>query len=93
MFLLLATDSLTIPLTILSALASLDLLTNSALNIHLLGTTGREYLAMPIFEEILHHLPTLKSLAITGVGPSSGLIQGNAPYENLGCCLSCQAKA
>jgi splicing suppressor protein 51 len=96
MFLLLATDTLTMPLTIVSALEELRLLNTSILKIHLLGATGREFLAMSSFEEILHLVPGVKSLDITAVGPSS-LLYGPgsdiyAPKQDLPCCNACQSK-
>ncbi|KAF2026312.1 hypothetical protein EK21DRAFT_115990 [Setomelanomma holmii] len=96
MFLLLATDNLTMPLTILSALEDLDLLGATSLQIHLLGATGREFLAMASFEELLHLVPALKSLSITAIGPSSLLI-GEGPKEqstkqDLPCCNTCQSQ-
>ncbi|KAF2833590.1 hypothetical protein CC86DRAFT_338987 [Ophiobolus disseminans] len=96
MFLLLATDTLTMPLTIVSALEELHLLKAPRLRVHLLGATGREFLAMPAFEEILHLVPGIKSLEITAVGPSSLLHghgpEGYAPKQNIPCCDACQSK-
>ena len=96
MFLLLATDTLTMPLTIVAALADLQLLAASTLKVHLLGATGREFLAMSAFEEILHLVPAIKTLEITAIGPSS-LLYGQdsekyAPKQNLPCCDACQSR-
>lgn len=95
MFLLCATDNLTMPLTILSALEDLSW-DKPHLNIHLLGATGREFLALSNFEEILHLVPGLRSLHITAAGPSSWQGAANQatpffPKMNLDCCPSCKA--
>lgn len=96
LFLLLGTDTLTMPLTIAAALEDLNLLTKPTLKIHMLGATGREFLAMSVFEEILHLVPSIKSLDITAVGPSSQLYgqgpEGYAPKYNLPCCEACTSK-
>ncbi|KAF2789043.1 hypothetical protein K505DRAFT_378496 [Melanomma pulvis-pyrius CBS 109.77] len=94
MFLLCATDNLTMPLTILSALEDVSW-DKPHLNIHLLGATGREFLALSNFEEILHLVPGLRSLHITAVGPSSWQGAANQatpffPKMNLDCCPSCK---
>jgi splicing suppressor protein 51 len=96
MFLQLATDTLTMPLSILAALEDLQLLKLSTLKIHLLGATGREFLGLSSFEEILHLNPALKNLDITAVGPSSWLYgqgpDGYAPKEKLPSCAACQSQ-
>lgn len=96
MFLLLATDNLTMPLTILSALEDLRLLEASSLHIHLLGATGREFLAMASFEEILHLNPVLKTFTITAIGPSSLLMdhgnEGRETRQDIPCCQDCQSR-
>lgn len=96
MFLSFATDTLTMPLTIISALEGLQYLNKSTLKLHLLGATGREFLAMSAFEEILHLVPGIKSLEITAVGPSS-LLYGHdsdnyAAKVDLPCCNACKSK-
>jgi splicing suppressor protein 51 len=67
------------------------------LTIHLLGATGREFLAMPCFEEISHLLPSLNNLAFTMVSPSSWMInhgpQDYVPQQDLPGCPSCKTKA
>jgi splicing suppressor protein 51 len=93
LFLTLATDNLTMPLTILSALEDLSLAQKPTISIHLLGATDREFTSMAVFEEILHLVPTLKTLHITAVGPSS-LVDATGPYMDdvsLPCCPACQA--
>jgi splicing suppressor protein 51 len=96
LFLLFGTDTLTMPLTTLTALEDLQLATKPLLKIHLLGATGREFLAMSAFEEILHLNPSIKTLDICAVGPSSLLFgqgpEGYAPKIDLPCCEPCQAK-
>jgi splicing suppressor protein 51 len=86
MFLLLATDTLTMPLTIVSAMEDLQMLDTATLKVHLLGATGREFLAMSCFEEILHLAPSIKHLDITAVGPSS-MLHGHGP-EGYAQCVS-----
>ncbi|KAL5115038.1 hypothetical protein ACEQ8H_007079 [Pleosporales sp. CAS-2024a] len=97
MFLLLATDTLSMPLSIIAALENLALTTSPTLNIHLLGATGREFLAMSAFEEILHLVPSIRTLAITAVGPSSQLTgqnaTGYAAPVALANCSACTAHA
>ncbi|KAH7094309.1 hypothetical protein FB567DRAFT_1145 [Paraphoma chrysanthemicola] len=96
MFLLLATDNLTMPLTILSALEDLKLLATPSLHIHILGATGREFLAMASFEEILHLNPALKTLIMTAIGPSSMLMDGGtngqSAKQDMPCCQGCQIR-
>lgn len=95
LFLLLGTDTLTMPLTIVSALEDMSWSTKEALKIHIVGATGREFLAMSSFEEILHLLPSLKALHITGIGPSAWLdneaSQGYMPSRDSACCPDCQS--
>lgn len=95
LFLLVATDTLTMPLTITSGLEHLQLESTTKLKVHLLGATGREFLAMPSFEEILHLLPGIKTLALTTIGPSglSDYEQEYVPAQNIECCPECTALA
>jgi splicing suppressor protein 51 len=94
MFLLLSTDNLTMPLTIVSAVEDLAWTSKSVINIHLLGASGREFLALNIFEEILHLLPALKTLRMTAVGPSAWLDQGRTSghqvLDQVSCCPACK---
>jgi splicing suppressor protein 51 len=94
MFLLCATDNLTMPLTILSALEDISW-TKPHLKIHIVGATGREMLALGNFEEILHLMPGLKSLQLTAVGPNvwaGGAVGGKSyvPKTELECCQVCK---
>ncbi|KAF1922016.1 hypothetical protein BDU57DRAFT_511119 [Ampelomyces quisqualis] len=95
MFLLFGTDTMTMPLTVIAALEDLQILDLPTIKIHLLGATGREFLAMSCFEEILHVVPSIQCLDIAAVGPSSLLAgqgpSGYAPKYPLPCCPSCQS--
>ena len=93
MFLLCATDTLTMPLTILQALEDLKW-NGTHLSIHILGATGRELVLMANFEEMLHIVPSLRGLHITAVGPqvpgpsqNEGLILSR---QDLDCCPQCK---
>jgi splicing suppressor protein 51 len=96
MFLLLGTDTLTMPLTVAAALEDLQLVATPVLKVHLLGATGREFLGMSAFEELFHLIPSLKILDIAAVGPSSQLFgqgsEGYAPKVDLPCCEACQSQ-
>ncbi|KAF2754040.1 hypothetical protein EJ05DRAFT_480038 [Pseudovirgaria hyperparasitica] len=97
MFLIQASDNLTMPLTIVAALEDLSLTTKTSLSIHLLGATGREFLAINTYEEILHLLPALNSLSITAIGPAAWLnnaaTSGFQPMGALPCCDTCRAQS
>lgn len=95
LFLLVATDVLTMPLTIVSALETLNLISTPSLKIHLVGATGREFLAMPSFEEIMHLLPAVQSLSLTTVGPSwmSGHEDDFVPKQDIECCPDCKSQS
>jgi splicing suppressor protein 51 len=93
MFLLCATETFTMPLTILAALENLSL-TKPELKIHLLGAPGREIRALSDFEETSHLMPDLRSLQITLVGPSvwkHGEDESSpcSPAVSLNCCPVC----
>ncbi|KAJ4293256.1 hypothetical protein N0V90_008538 [Kalmusia sp. IMI 367209] len=93
MFLLCATDNLTMPLTIVSALEDMTW-GESHVSIHIVGATDRELVALGNFEEILHLVPSLRSLHITAVGPGiPGGIENGGPYlprQSLDCCPVCK---
>lgn len=91
MFLLYATDTLTMPLTIVSALEDLNL-DQPHLNIHMLGVTDRELAGLANFEELLHLVPGIQSLHITAVGPAiPGPSEGTVlSKQNLDCCPPCK---
>jgi splicing suppressor protein 51 len=95
MFLLCATDNLTMPLTVVSALEDITW-EKPHLNIHIVGATGRELIALGNFEEVVHLMPGLRSLHITAAGP--GLAGGDLgqqgspflPKTNIDCCPGCR---
>jgi splicing suppressor protein 51 len=72
-FLLVATELLTMPLTILAALGdnSSDIAARKTILIHLIGACGRELANLMLFEEILHLVPSLETLRIVLIGPGS----------------------
>lgn len=87
--LLLSTDSLTIPLTVLAGLeeAVPDLLDSRTVSIHLIGAAGKEFRSLKLFEEILHLLPSMKHLKIALIGPESPA--GFDSDIDLDCCSTC----
>jgi splicing suppressor protein 51 len=97
LFLLCATDNLTMPLTIVAALEDIEL-EKPDLKVHVVGATGRELLAMGNFEEILHLVPSLRSLYITAIGPGLAPDGGSAvhdapqllPKTKVECCPGCK---
>ena len=95
LFMILAVDNLTMPLTIVAAIEDLSWTSKTSLNVHLLGPTQREFLAVNVFEEILHLLPALQTLSITAVGPSSflnnGATRGYQTMDNVPCCPTCES--
>lgn len=86
MFLLCAMDTLTMPLTIISALEDISF-DKPHLNVYLLGASHPGFLALSIFEEILHLVPQLKSLHITADGRNSWKEQ--LKPINFQCCPIC----
>ncbi|KAJ7190580.1 hypothetical protein GGX14DRAFT_507204 [Mycena pura] len=68
-----ASNALTMPMTILYALEKLhddDAWTKkSTLTIHILGATAEEITSAMVFEEILHRLPDVKTLKLLFCGP------------------------
>lgn len=91
----LATESMTIPLTILEALEDTldDLLTRTSLSIHLIGASTRELGDIVLFEELLHLLPALKHIEVVLAGPEvpgesgDGLV--GSELVELECCEAC----
>ncbi|KAJ7929024.1 hypothetical protein B0H13DRAFT_1596902 [Mycena leptocephala] len=85
---LLATESTSIPLTLLGALEETipDLPTRPKLCIHIVGAAGRELQSTGMMEKLLHYLPRLKNLKIVYVGPE--VFEGADPL-NLAC-TDCQ---
>ena len=72
MYHLLATDTLTMPLSIVAALedSDRDILTKQTLSVHVVGAETKELLNLMMFEEMLHLLPSLRHLKITLIGPT-----------------------
>ncbi|KAF2868462.1 hypothetical protein BDV95DRAFT_579897 [Massariosphaeria phaeospora] len=94
MFLLCATDNLTMPLTIISALEDISW-DKPQLNVHIVGGTEREIVALGNFEEMLHLIPSLRGLHTTVIGPEiPGGFEGKGHYlprQNVDCCPTCKA--
>lgn len=93
---LLATDSLTMPLTIVAALedCSCSLDTADCLTLHIVGAAGKEFRSLHLFEEVLHLLPTLQRLDVVLVGPespgaSAGQTGDLGQEIELDCCNGC----
>ncbi|KAK5115612.1 hypothetical protein LTR85_009783 [Meristemomyces frigidus] len=96
--LLLATDSLTLPLTIVNALQNSlpDLPIMETITLHIVGAAGKEFRSLKLFEEILHLLPTVMHLKVVLAGPESpGSSAGQTgDFEQdieLDCCSTCTA--
>jgi len=95
LFLLIATEILTMPLTILAALedSSNDLPTWKTISIHLVGAHGKEFQNLMIFEEILHLVPSLQTLKIILVGPNSAsAAEGTKNEIALESCPACTSR-
>lgn len=95
MFFLVATYTMTMPLTIIAALeASIpDLSTRKRLELHLVGATGREAQQLVLFEEFLHLLPKLETLKVVLVGPNSTPGDGDLAKEiQMECCPACTSR-
>jgi splicing suppressor protein 51 len=80
-------ESLSIPITILSALETVisDLPSRRSLAIHVVGAAGREQKRRGAMEELLHLLPKLKDLQITFVGPEVILQMADDEGVNRAC--------
>jgi len=75
-----------IPLTVIAALESADLVDRTALRVHFVGAATRELHSQGMMEELLHYLPRLKKLHITYIGPEVGYVRPNIrPDSNLAC--------
>jgi splicing suppressor protein 51 len=95
-YLLSGTEELAMPLTILAALEDSfpDLTSRKELLLHFVGARGIELGAAALFEEIMHLVPSLRTIKIVMVGPSS---KPESPAQNgkeveLGCCEGCTDK-
>lgn len=94
--LLLATDSLSMPLTIVGALedTSADLEWSQTLILHIVGAAGKEFRSLNLLEEILHLLPSIKHLKVVLIGPespgeSAGQTGDRDQDIDLACCSTC----
>ncbi|KAJ7183518.1 hypothetical protein C8R46DRAFT_1067191 [Mycena filopes] len=90
-----ASEHLSMPMSILYALEKLnggdDAWTKKhTLDIHILGATMQEVTAAPLFEEILHRLPEVKTLKILLCGPEmqTGHIPRIIPLETCPDCTN-----
>ncbi|MCJ1476638.1 hypothetical protein MMC13_005306 [Lambiella insularis] len=90
-----ATETSTMPLTILSALEDClsDLAHRESLLVHVLGANLREAMNMVVFEELLHILPALRHLHFVLIGPDSLLpleqTRGSGNSIVYECCPNC----
>lgn len=93
LYLLIGTETLTMPLTILAALedSGIDISTKKTLTIHLIGAAGKEFQGLLIFEEILHLAPALQKLRIVLIGPHC-VAEGQPTHEGpLTPCAACSS--
>lgn len=94
----LATESMSIPLTILAALEDTmpDLRMRDYLSIHLAGASSREVADIVLFEELLHLIPSLKHIEVVLAGPEApgGEGEGLAGSElvEMNCCADCTSR-
>ncbi|KAI6810895.1 hypothetical protein KC335_g5175 [Hortaea werneckii] len=93
--LLLTTDGLSMPLTVLAALEDIvgldDLRT---LTLHIVGAAGKEFRSLNLFEEILHLAPAIRHLHVVLIGPespgeSAGQTGDFGQEIELDCCQDC----
>ncbi|EPE36752.1 hypothetical protein GLAREA_08915 [Glarea lozoyensis ATCC 20868] len=95
LYLTLATETQSMPLTILAALELTipSLATKTELTIHLIGAGAKELQNLLIFEELLHLLPSLKTLKLVFAGPeckNSGATPDDpVPEMQATCCPDC----
>jgi splicing suppressor protein 51 len=93
MYNLLATDTLTMPVSIVAALEDSpgSLISQETLSIHLIGADTKEHLNLMMFEEILHLLPSLRHLKITLIGPAKVDSPDDKLSEEMQCnvCAKC----
>lgn len=94
LYLLIATEVLTMPLTILAALEDSpnDLLTQKTISIHLIGAGGKEFQNLMLFEEILHLVPSLQTLNIILIGPKSAAAKQTTNEISLETCPACSSR-
>lgn len=93
MYHLLATDTLTMPLSIAAALEDSqgDLSTKPTISVHLVGAALKEHQNLMMFEEMLHLLPRLQHLKVTLIGPARADQSDGQPSQEISCnvCESC----
>ncbi len=58
------TNTTTIQLTLIAALEAVipNVSTRGSINLHIIGAAGAEFASVPVFEELLHFLPSLTAL-------------------------------
>ncbi|KDQ11974.1 hypothetical protein BOTBODRAFT_135118 [Botryobasidium botryosum FD-172 SS1] len=90
-----ATEGLTMPLTILLALEKLartpEWFKQETLVIHVIGASQHEMMRGMMFEEILHRVPEVKVLKIYFVGPQLSQFGGSGEID-MDCCPKCTAQ-
>jgi splicing suppressor protein 51 len=93
MYHLLATDTLTMPLSIVAAIedSNREILTKQTFCVHIVGADTKELLNLMMFEEMLHLLPSLRHLKITLIGPAEVDDPNNRLSQEMPCnvCQSC----
>ncbi|CAG8953829.1 hypothetical protein HYFRA_00006721 [Hymenoscyphus fraxineus] len=64
------TNTTTIQLTLIATLETIipNISTRGSINLYIIGPSGAEFSALPVFEELLHLLPSLKTLQLSFVG-------------------------
>ncbi|KAH6665580.1 hypothetical protein B0J14DRAFT_660751 [Halenospora varia] len=87
----LATGTMTMALTILAALEKVfpNLSTMPAIRIHIIGAAGNEIVALTVFEELLHLLPSLRTLQLDLVGLDIPTRMVTQKPLNMDCCPAC----
>jgi mitochondrial splicing suppressor protein 51 len=92
MYHLLATDTLTMFVSIVAALedSAQELITKETISVHLVGAAGKEFHSLAMFEEMLHLLPSLKHLRVTLIGTGNDQGDGQVNHEvPCNCCPTC----
>lgn len=89
------TSTVTLALTIIAALEAIfpDIGTRTTLSLHFIGAASRELTGLMVYEELLHLLPSLKTLELTFVGidiPKQASEEvGRRNRMQLECCPPC----
>jgi splicing suppressor protein 51 len=96
LFLLIATETSTMLLTILAALEDSlgDLATRQTILIHLIGANGKESANLMLFEEILHLVPPLQTFKVILIGPDLFVAaeKNTKPEHSLESCPTCSSR-